>query len=99
MLKNFIPQGLRQAHREIRQLRGWKKRGYLDHAPQMVKENVFMRHGIPGAQWVETGTFMGNTTNFLAQRFPSVYSVEPAKELYENALKRFRGELVSTLEE
>ena len=53
-----------------------------------------MKYGIPNAQWVETGTFLGTTTKFLSQRYPFVYSVEPGKKFYEDALDLFSGKNV-----
>ena len=38
--------------------------------------------------WVETGTYTGNTTEFLAQFSPFVISIEPGLELFENASKK-----------
>jgi len=77
--------------KSYRALRTWRKRGCLDNAPQFVKENVFLRYGIPNANWVETGTFQGKTTDFLERNFGKVYSIEPAKALYDNAVKKFSG--------
>ena len=76
---------------EILALREWKKRGYLEYAPQFVKEKVFIKYGIPNVQWVETGTYLGVTSDFLAKNFSNVYSIEPEKGLYENAVKKFFG--------
>lgn len=69
----------------------WRKRGYLDHAPQGVKESVLLAHGVPGAPWIETGTFRGTTTTFLLRHFGKVYSIEPEPKLFAKAAKRFAG--------
>ena len=61
------------------------------NAPQFVKEKVFIKYGIPNVQWVETGTYLGVTSDFLAKNFSNVYSIEPEKGLYENAVKKFFG--------
>ena len=54
---------------EYKPLREWKKRGYLENAPQFIKQEIFLKYGIPNAQWVETGAYMGTTTAFLANHF------------------------------
>ena len=69
----------------------WAARGYSEHSPQFIKELVFLRYGIPGAPWIETGTYQGVTTNYLAKRFPHVTSVEPSEKLYERAREKFKG--------
>jgi methionine synthase I (cobalamin-dependent) len=39
-----------------------------DNTPQLVKELIFMKYAIDGADWVETGTYKGTTTNFLSNQ-------------------------------
>jgi hypothetical protein len=48
-----------------------------------------IRNGFPGATWVETGTYLGATTELLARHGSSVYSIEPQPILYENAKVHF----------
>jgi hypothetical protein len=42
-------------------------------------------------QFVETGTYLGDTSAWAANHFKSVISIEFAKPLYEDALKRFHN--------
>lgn len=91
MIKAVLPGGVLKSLSGYKQMQQWKDRGYLEYAPQFVKEQVFLKYGVPKAPWVETGTFLGDTTEFLAQRFPTIYSIEPGKELFEQAQKRFAG--------
>ncbi len=58
-------------------------------APREVKWAILHRYGIPTATWIETGTFLGDTTAFLAQTARWVYSIEPEPRLAESARKRF----------
>jgi len=74
-----------------RQMKAWRKRGYLEYAPQLVKENIFSKYGIPDAPWIETGTYYGTTTEYLAKKYPAVYSIEPSEQLYKLALKKFNN--------
>ncbi len=72
--------------------RVWRKRLFDVPAPQKVKWAVLDRHKIPGATWVETGTYLGDTTEFLAARAAMVCSIEPADALYQAGSRRFRNQ-------
>ena len=69
----------------------WKKRGFNGHAPQYVKKEIFKKYGIPNAVWIETGTFLGDTTAFLTKISKKVYSIEPSAELFEKAQRRLKN--------
>lgn len=58
-------------------------------APWAVKMKVLERYMIPGAAWVETGTYLGETTAFLAKRSPQVITLEPSMALWEKAAQKF----------
>ena len=60
-------------------------------APHFIKQSTLLRHACRDAVWVETGTYLGETTRFLAKRFPFVYTIEPSSECFRLARKRFRG--------
>ena len=77
--------------RRWRQLRAWRKRGYGLPAPNMVKIEVLLRRGLPDAIWIETGTFLGDTTDVLGRRSAHVYTIEPSVELAARARRRFLG--------
>ena len=104
ILKNLLPQALIEFIKTqpliefIKTQQGisaWKKRGFLDNSPQLVKQNVFLKYGIKDAVWVETGTYRGTTTKYLSCLFPHVYSVEPEPKLFASACKRFDGQNVT----
>ena len=94
IIKKLLPKKLRKFLVELLQMQQWRARGYLENAPQLVKQNLFVKYGVPQAQWVETGTFLGETTDFLSNSYSFVYSVEPEKELYKNAMKKFLNQNV-----
>ncbi len=77
--------------RRWRQLRAWRKRGYGLPAPNMVKIEVLLRRGLPDAIWIETGTFLGDTTDALARQASHVYTIEPSVDLVTRARIRFEG--------
>lgn len=81
----------------LKALLDWRKRGWSDHAPQFVKQAVLSKYAITGATWVETGTFMGATTRFLAAMSPKVHTVEPAPKLFKRAKRKFRGTHVNVI--
>jgi hypothetical protein len=69
----------------------WRRRGYAAPSPSHVKHAVLLRAGMPEETWIETGTFLGDTTALLARRARMVYSIEPEPKLHERAHRRFEG--------
>lgn len=82
----------RLARRQRRELADWARRGYAAPSPAFVKREVLLRHGAPRSTWIETGTFEGDTTAFLAQHAAKVISIEPEPKLYAAVVERFRGQ-------
>jgi len=68
----------------------WIARGYESPSPTWIKRSVLLRLGLKDATWVETGTFIGDTTALLAAESKTVYTIEPEQTLFEQAEKRFR---------
>ena len=68
----------------------WKAVGYAPPSPQYVKRGVMLRYGIASGVWIESGTFRGATTEFLANSASHVYSIEPSAKLARQAQKRFK---------
>lgn len=87
----FSRESQRKLRVERKALAAWEQRGFSDNSPQFVKERVFVHHGVPGAQWIETGTYRGQTTEFLSQLFPFVHSIEPEPGLAKAAKDKFEG--------
>jgi len=74
----------------------WATKKFNLPAPQLIKVNVLARSSIKNGDWVETGTYLGDTTKFLAKKFPKslIYSLEPDRKLFQFAklrLKRFKN--------
>lgn len=92
---------------QLRRLRGdkrrWAKNGFLVPAPGMVKRACLTRHSFKDATWIETGTYLGETTNFLSKTAKRVVSIEPEPELFRRAQVRFAAvtniELINGLSE
>jgi predicted O-methyltransferase YrrM len=71
----------------------WSRNGWAAPAPAVVKREVLLRYGIQSAVWIETGTYLGETSSFLAKNMNSkqVYSLEPSPELFEFAVKKWKN--------
>ena len=66
----------------------WWRRNFIDPAPHFVKMNILTSD--PNIDvWIETGTFLGNTTEVLARSCPKVFSIEPDEKLADAATEKF----------
>jgi len=55
------------------------------------KQKVLLGNGLLDATWVESGTFMGDTTSVLSKVAKMVYSIEPEPTLFSRAQEKFRN--------
>ena len=72
----------------------WRRLNYSSPSPQHVKIRVLKSNSLKNATWVETGTYLGDTTSKLARIARKVISIEPQAELSafsSNRLKRFKN--------
>lgn len=69
----------------------WADRQFAPPSPAFVKQKVLLRNGLRSAIWIETGTFMGDTTNVLSKVAKMVYSIEPEPTLFSKAEEKFRN--------
>jgi hypothetical protein len=83
--------GWRQKNVQAIDFRDWADRKFAAPSPHFVKQRVLLRNGLPDATWVETGTFMGDTTSVLSRVAKMVYSIEPEATLFSRAEERFRS--------
>jgi len=67
----------------------WTERGYSVPCPRFIKDPVLKRENLPDSIWIETGTFLGDTTQLLAEISSKVYTIEPEPNLYARAKERF----------
>jgi hypothetical protein len=68
----------------------WLLRGFKSPSPQWVKIRLLLSQMIPGVTWLETGTYLGDTTRNLAKKSELVLTIEPSKELHDFASWRLR---------
>jgi hypothetical protein len=69
----------------------WIRNGYPVPVPFQIKLNTLLRNAIPESDWIETGTYLAETSVALAKNFPQnkIYTIEPARTLYEFASKKY----------
>lgn len=82
----------RTARQHRKELADWRHRRYQAPSPPFVKREVMARHAAPHSTWVETGTFQGDTTAFLAPTARKVISIEPEPSLHAAVVERFKGQ-------
>lgn len=75
---------------QVGRLNNWFKLNFSSPAPNIVKWNVMERWGGHVA-WIETGTYLGETTTQLSKNCILVISIEPEKSLFKNAEHKFRN--------
>ncbi len=63
----------------------WHNRNYSSPSPHFIKQACLLRNSHPNSTWVETGTYLGETTKLLSKYSPKVYSLEPEPTLFKNA--------------
>jgi hypothetical protein len=68
----------------------WKARKYSPPSPQHIKTRILATHSLENAIWVETGTYLGDTTLKLSKIAKQVVSIEPQVELSEFAKRRLK---------
>jgi hypothetical protein len=70
----------------------WRNNGFVSPSPQFIKTQVLKRNGINFGTWIETGTYLGDTTKFLAKNFPNskIISLEPQILIFNFAKFRLR---------
>ena len=75
---------------QVSHLRPWIQGQFRSPAPNIVKWSLMERWG-GNAIWIETGTYLGETTMKLAQGNQFVISIEPEISLFINAERKFRN--------
>jgi hypothetical protein len=68
----------------------WRNSKYASPSPQHVKIGILKSNSLKNATWVETGTYLGDTTKKLAKIGRKVISIEPQVELSLFASKRLK---------
>jgi hypothetical protein len=72
----------------IDNLKTWHLRGYNSPSPAFIKHNVLLKWGGCGT-WIESGTYMGETTFFLTKHAQKIITIEPQEKYALDAKLRF----------
>ncbi len=67
------------------------RRSFTSPSPNYFKMKTLIHFSDPRAAWLETGTYEGATTKFLAQRFPRVITLEPSSHYFQYSTAKLRG--------
>jgi len=74
----------------LRSYINWSKLKFQAPSPHYIKQACLLRNSVPNATWVETGTYLGQTTQILSKNGLKVFSIEPEPTLFANASQYFR---------
>lgn len=88
-ISNFRAQQRRKRNTQ-NEYKEWRERQFASPSPSEIKRAVLLRHGTKNATWVETGTFMGETSGLLATHGKQVYTIEPEPKLFAGATERLK---------
>lgn len=80
-------------YRQQIELVKWEKKGKPVPPPHIIKQKVLREYAETyGLKiLVETGTYYGDMVEAMKKYFDQIYSIELSRDLYEKALKRFKG--------
>jgi hypothetical protein len=65
--------------------------GIVYPVPTAIRRKIFKKWGQTPSIWIETGTFRGDSAEFLSQIGTRVITIEPSESLYRDAVDRFRN--------
>ncbi len=68
----------------------WYKSKYAPPSPYLIKINILIANALPKSPWIETGTYLGETTKVLSKKFPFVFTFEPSLTHFHYVKNRFR---------
>ena len=89
-LGRLVPLRVKRYRYNLAQFLEWSRRSFAAPSPDYVKRAMLARYGTPDCVWIETGTYLGDTTQFLSARSELVFSIEVDATLAERATRRFR---------
>jgi hypothetical protein len=93
ILKRSPLYGLLRAARQRREIRVWEAGGRRGVPPPLFKRRILAEHAdskdLP--TFVETGTYLGDTVQFVEAKFDRVVTIELNLDLYNRATRRFAG--------
>lgn len=85
---------LKSIYRLFRQYFAFYQRDFTAPSPNFFKMKTLTHFADSEGIWLETGTYMGGTSEYLAKRYSKVISIEPSAYFYKYAsakLKRYKN--------
>lgn len=76
---------------EYHALRTWEASSFTSPSPHFIKQACVLRNGLKGSTYLETGTYLGDTTALLSLVAERVISIEPEIKLFQLAKLRFKN--------
>jgi hypothetical protein len=73
----------------------WESKKYHGPTPDFVKQTVILNYHAEA--WIETGTYMGETTKLLAKHSRHVTTIEADKNLYDRGKEKLRSHNIEVL--
>ena len=68
----------------------WRSNNYRPPSPYSIKKKILQNNAFPNVGWIETGTYLGETTKFLSKNYSSVITIEPSTPHFNYVSNRFR---------
>ena len=68
----------------------WIGTGFNSPSPQWVKVKLLTSIMISNGEWLETGTYLGDTTNVLSKHANRVTTIEPSWDLFNFSRLRLK---------
>lgn len=68
----------------------WSRSDFIPPATYKIKKRTLLVNSLESAPWIETGTYLGETTNFLARHSSQVITIEPSLTHFLYAKRRFK---------
>jgi len=88
-LREFISITLEVGPAQSMRATSWVKNDFSSPAPNFVKWDVLNRWG-GRKTWIETGTYLGETTEYLSKMSSLLISIEPSPQLASLAIEKFK---------
>ena len=74
----------------VRQYQQFYQRNFTAPSPNLFKMKTLVHFANASGVWIETGTYLGGTSEYLAKRFPKVISIEPSDYFFNYASLRLK---------
>lgn len=89
IIYKFIPNCALNEYRFKREMCAWKRRNFSAPSPAKIKRAILLREELPNTTWVETGTYLGETTALLGKKSQHVHTIEVEPNLAKRAKNLF----------